>query len=179
MIRPQNNKKREPSLVLSSQKGIAFLIDDDASYLIHLDLELKKLLPNIHSIHFQSVDHAIQALDKEPLLIFLNQLDSTTDSTNNSVIQNFKKLKPNLEIILLTSNDDTKSTSNSLNDGAIGQIVKGENALVNVRQSLVVILKKLRIKEESYEKKQLKKMIITVGIFIVLAVFTALYLTYS
>jgi response regulator of citrate/malate metabolism len=179
MIGSKKHKKREPSLVLSSQKGIAFLVDEDANYLIQLDRELQKILPSIHSKHFQTVAQAMQALDEDPLLIFLNQWDSTENSSISSVIQDFKKLKPSLEIILLTSSTDTKSISSSLNYGEIGRIVKGENALIDVRHNMAAILKKLRIIDEAQEKKQLKKIIVVVAIFVVLAVFTALYLTYG
>ncbi len=175
-------KKRDSSAVLSTRKGCVFLIDDNAIYLTTLERELKRLLPNVVVSCFKSGEKAIAELHQAPFLVLLDyDLAGVDPNAMNgvSVLQRIKACLPETEVIMLSGVEDLTIISTSMEYGALDYIIKSDNAILGVRQRLTNILKKMRITDETHEKKQLTRFIVSVGIFVIVALAMAIYVTYG
>lgn len=150
------NRESEDA-VISKRDGYVFVVDDDIIFLTMIEEEIKKFLPNAKVLTFKSGEACLENIQLAPFLILLdyNLSGDDKDSINGlRVLKEIKKSSPTTEVLMLSGIDDLKVVVSSMKYGAFDYIVKGENALNNVRSKIGHVVRKMRLQDDSAEKKQ-------------------------
>jgi len=168
------NKENEEQ-VISKRDGYVFVVDDDIVFLTMIEEEIKRFLPNAKVLSFKTGETCLENIQLNPFLILLdyNLSGDEKDSINGlRVLKEIKKSSPTTEVLMLSGIDDLKVVVSSMKYGAFDYIVKGENALNNLRSKIGHVVRKMRMQDDSVEKKQFNWFLkwITIGILVIASI---------
>lgn len=170
-----NKKTRE---FISSREGCVFLIDDNPIYLSILEEEVQRLLPNATVFLFESGEKAMEKIELDPFLVFLDyDLAGTTNEAMNgiNVLKRMKKNNPEVEVVMLSGVDDINIITTCMKYGAFDFIFKNEKAMSDVRHKITAILRKLRMAEERIEDYHAKWFLKWVAILLTITASLGIY----
>jgi DNA-binding NtrC family response regulator len=154
-----------------------FLVDDDTKHLVMLKNHLEKKSDYDLEINiFSSGEACLERLHEKPDVIVLDfYLDGIrTDAANGLVI--LKKIKarfPDMDVIMVSGQDNIKVAIDTIDNGAYDYIIKGESAYIRAQMILDHILKNKNLRHFMLDQKR-KEHILTgtvVFLFLLLVLF--------
>ncbi len=155
---------------------LIYLVDDD-------DLFLKTALHNLSQNKsftiktFTTGEDVLKALNKKPDIIILDYfLDSEKPNsmTGIKVLQEIKQISPNVEVIMLSGQEDIDVAVNSVKYGAVDYVVKNKSAFIRVQNDIKRVTKS---KDKEADQESFRKFARTMIIFLILLViFLIIYL---
>ena len=126
----------------SRDKIKIFLVDDDLVFLRMLEIEFLQL--GSFSIHtFTSGELCLAALSENPDIIILDYLLDGTDKTAINGLETLRKIKehdPNIEVIILSAQDDIDVAVNCMHHKAFDYVVKSETAFIRLQTNISKII---------------------------------------
>lgn len=154
-----------------NSKKVIFIVDDQPLYANILQASIEK--PN-HQIHlFESGEECLKNMHLNPDVIILDfELDNGTNQQMNGVatLKRIKEVNSVCEVIMLSGHEDVKIVTTSIKFGAYDYVVKNENALINIKNRILNIYRKIDILRDLRDVKMMRNMI--VGITVLTFVFT-------
>ncbi len=127
-------------------KTIVFLVDDDALYLKNIEIQFKQ--SNEFIIHtFPTGELCIENLALQPQFVVLDYHLNGIQATAMDGLKTLDKIKeisPNIDVIMLSSQDKIEVAVNCMHHHALDYVVKSDSAF-------------LRLQKIISEKKQLDK----------------------
>lgn len=119
-----------------------FLVDDDLVFLRMLEIEFLQL--GSFSIHtFTSGELCLAALSEKPDIIVLDYLLDGTDKTAINGLETLRKIKefdPNIEVIILSAQDEIDVAVNCMHHKAFDYVVKSETAFIRLQTNISKII---------------------------------------
>jgi two-component system OmpR family response regulator len=130
-----------------------FLVDDDEMYLHTLEHNLKKNLDSTVALKtFPTGEECLKELDQSPDIIVLDYELNTKDKTAMNGIEVLKKIKsinPNIQVVMLSGQDNLEIAVNCLKNGAHDYVIKSESAFVRTTHLVKNIIYNLNLKREA------------------------------
>ena len=155
---------------------LIYLVDDD-------DLYLKTAVHNLSQNKsftiktFTTGEDVLKALSKKPDVIILDYfLDSEKPNAMSGikVLQEIKQIAPDVEVIMLSGQEDIDVAVNSVKYGAVDYVVKNKSAFIRVQNDIKRVTK---TKAKDKDQESFKKFARTMIIFLIfLVIFLILYL---
>jgi two-component system OmpR family response regulator len=148
---------------------LIYLVDDDELYLktaVHNLSQNKGLTIKT----FMNGESLIKALNKKPDIVILDYfLDSEKPEAMSGikVLQEIKQIAPDVEVLMLSGQEDIDVAVNSVKYGAVDYIVKNKSAFIRVQNDIKRIMKG---KEKDKENAGFKKVIMISAIFIAVVI---------
>lgn len=134
----------------NKQKLKLFLVDDDIVFL--KSLEIQFLQHGDFEIEtYETGELCIAALDHEPDVIILDyHLDGIDKTAMNGIetLDIIKKSKPQLPVIMLSSQDKIEVAVDCMLHNAFDYIVKSETAFVRMQKDLSTLVKLQKMEKE-------------------------------
>jgi len=149
----------------NSNKKTVFIVDDQPVYANVLKGNIENSSTKVFT--FSNGEDCLAAMDMNPEVIVLDfELDGGTGKIMNgiAVLKKLKEEYPNTEVVMLSGHEDVKIATTSIKFGAYDYVVKNENALINVKNKLRNIYRKLNILGELKEVNILKQRITAIAI---------------
>ncbi len=112
---------------MNNQALNLFIVEEDLSIV----RDLKSYLSNKFGTYlristFYTSEKALQKIDKDTSIVILDyDLD---DMNGNEVLSSIKKINPNTEVIMLSSNEHITTAIESFRKGATDYVIKGDKA---------------------------------------------------
>jgi len=136
---------------MTNQKKIkVFLVDDDPIFQKVLETQFKERTP--HEIKtFSTGEDCLKKLNEKPDIIFLDyQLNSLSPKaqTGLQILNKIKAIDPEIEVVMLSSQDHIEVAVNCMKHDAFDYIVKSESAFMRAQKTISEILKIKKIKKE-------------------------------
>lgn len=154
---------------------LIYLVDDDELYLktaVHNLSQNKGLTIKT----FMNGESLLKALSKKPDIVILDYfLDSEKPEAMSGikVLQEIKQIAPDVEVLMLSGQEDIDVAVNSVKYGAVDYIVKNKSAFIRVQNDIKRIMKG---KEKDKENAGFKKFVlILVGFLLLLVIFLIIY----
>jgi len=125
------------------------IVDDDPNQSSMLRDFLKNSERNIRTIN--SGEELLSSLDTDPDVIFLDyNFDMAGESAMNGleILQEIKKRKPHVEVVMLSSQDKIDVALNTMKYGAFDYVIKGETAFHRAENALANILKRNELESQ-------------------------------
>ncbi|MFM7021502.1 MAG: response regulator [Flavobacteriales bacterium] len=154
---------------------LIYLCDDD-------DLFLKTALHNLSQNKsftiktFTTGEDLLKALSKKPAVVILDYfLDSEKPNamTGIKVLQEIKHIAPDVEVIMLSGQEDIDVAVNSVKYGAVDYVVKNKSAFIRVQNDIKRVVKS---NEKDNDQKSFRKFIMILIAFLVgLVIFLIIY----
>lgn len=157
---------------------LIYLVDDDELYLktaVHTLSQNKGL--NIKT--FTNGEALLKALSKKPDIVILDYfLDSEKPNAMSGikVLQEIKQIAPDVEVLMLSGQEDIDVAVNSVKYGAVDYIVKNKSAFIRVQNDIKRIMKG---KEKDNENKSFKKVIMISIVFLILVIIFLMIYAYD
>ena len=155
---------------------LIYLVDDDESYLKIASHNLGQN-KSFTIKTFMTGEDVLKALNKKPAVIILDYfLDSEKPNAMSGikVLQEIKQIAPDVEVIMLSGQEDIDVAVNSVKYGAIDYVVKNKSAFIRVQNDIKRVTK---TKEKEQDQESSKRFFRVVIIFLVsLVVFLLIYL---
>lgn len=134
----------------NKQKLKLFLVDDDIVFL--KSLEIQFLQHGDFEIEtYETGELCVAALDHEPDVIILDyHLDGIDKTAMNGIetLDIIKKSKPQLPVIMLSSQDKIEVAVDCMLHNAFDYIVKSETAFVRMQKDLSTLVKLQKMEKE-------------------------------
>lgn len=131
-----------------------FIVDDNALMMIGLRNYLtNKFGANLNITTFTTGASALQKIDQTTNIVILDY--NLNGEDGNAVLKSIKKINPNTEVIMLSSNEDIAVAIESFRKGATDYVVKGEKAwekLTNVILDIITYPVRILVKEFKVSK---------------------------
>lgn len=127
-----------------------FLVDDDALFLKSLEIDFKNQ-SDIQIETFKSGELCLKQLEKHPDIIILDyHLNGIDKNAMNGLdtLDEIKKHKPNLPVIMLSSQDKIDVAINCMHHHAQDYIVKSETAFLRLQKTITSIFKLQTIEKQ-------------------------------
>lgn len=127
-----------------------FLVDDDTVYLKSLEIHFLSM-KNIVIKTFATGEECIEHLDENPTLIILDyHLNGILTSAMNGIetLDIIKETKPNIEVIMLSSQDKIDVAVACMHHKAFDYIVKSETAFIRLQKTITSIMEHQIIKNQ-------------------------------
>lgn len=127
-----------------------FLVDDDALFLKTLENEF--LQHNDHIIEtFSTGELCLKNISKNPDIIILDyHLDGIEKNAMNGIetLDKIKLLKPELPVVMLSSQDKIEVAISCMHHGAFDYVVKSETAFMRLQKFIATIFQYKRLENE-------------------------------
>ena len=138
-----------------AKKNTVFLVDDDAIYCQSLKKHLEDKFKGSDIHTYGTGEQCMQQMHSKPDLIVLDYyLNSITETARDglTVLRQIKAKYPNTEVIMLTGEENTKTSVTSIKNGSFDYLVKNDNAFIRTSNlaSKVFFNKKLRENSDKY-----------------------------
>jgi DNA-binding NtrC family response regulator len=127
-----------------------FLVDDDAVFLKLLEIEFLQN-KDFEVIPFQSGELCIENLARKPDVIILDyHLDGINKNAMNGLatLDKIKETKPDIPIIILSSQDKIDVAINCMHHKAFDYVVKSETAFLRLQKIISTIFHYRKIENE-------------------------------
>ena len=125
-----------------------FVVEDDIWYGEVLEYVLK-LDPDVEVERFTSGQECLDNLHKNPSIVTLDY--SLNDMNGQEVMKRIKKSDPNIQIIMISGQEDVNTAVELLRNGAYDYIVKDDDAKERIWKSVQKIRETHTLKEEINE----------------------------
>jgi DNA-binding NtrC family response regulator len=136
--------------VKNNSKIKLFLVDDDAVFLNSLKIQfLNEADFDIET--YNTGELCLENLDKNPDIIILDyHLDGVTKNAMNGLktLDTIKKTKPEIPIIILSSQDKIEVAVKCMHHKAIDYVVKSETAFFRLQKIISSIFKYKKMEKE-------------------------------
>ena len=141
-----------------------FVVEDDPWYARLLEHRLT-LNPEYEVRVFPSAAACLSALDEEPSLITVDY--GLPDMDGSELLEKIKKYNPNIQVVIISGQEDVATALNLLREGAYDYIVKGEDTpnrllitVANIKKTLSLEQEITRLRERIGKKYDFAKNII-------------------
>lgn len=137
----------------TERKYKVFIVDDEK--MIHL--MLKKQLSeqeNLDLHYYENGEEALEALKEEPDMVILDfHMDSEIDGAMNGqqTLMKIKEKAPEVQVIMLSSQEDVSTAVNVLKRGAVDYVVKNKVFPVHTLNSVKKVIQSIELKEQIRE----------------------------
>ncbi|HLP55914.1 MAG TPA: response regulator [Fluviicola sp.] len=112
---------------MNTQHHKLFIIDDNPRLVDELRQYLEQAFGESLTIFtFHSGESALKHVDHETNIVILDH--DLPGENGNEILKSIKRLNPNAEVIMLTSNEDVKTAIHAFRNGASDYVIKGEKA---------------------------------------------------
>lgn len=136
---------------MTNQKKITvFLVDDDPIFQKVLETQFKERT-QYEIKTFSTGEDCLKKLSEKPDIIFLDyQLNSLSPKaqTGLQILNKIKAINPEIEVVILSSQDHIEVAVNCMKHDAFDYIVKSESAFMRAQKAVSAILNLKRIKKE-------------------------------
>ncbi len=129
-----------------------FLVDDDIKMLIMLKHHLENRVK--HDIKINIFAHGENCLDKmdlEPDLIvldyYLNNIRENAQ-TGLEILRQIKQQRPNIEVIMMSAQEDMETALSTIREGAYDYVIKNEKTAQRVELLVNKVIYELKKKEQ-------------------------------
>jgi two-component system, OmpR family, response regulator len=125
------------------------IVDDDPAQANMLQDFLKNSERNIRTIN--SGEDLLRTLDTDPDVIFLDynfDMAGATAMDGLQILQEIKKRKPKVEVVMLSAQDKIDVALNTMKYGAFDYVIKGETAFHRAENALANILKRNELQNQ-------------------------------
>lgn len=137
---------------MKNQKPNIFIVEDNLVYQNILRFDLERLGNNIHS--FTKGEDVLTQLHLNPEIVILDyRLEG--DMSGMDVLKAIKSINPDIQVIILSSQEDIETAINTLKYGAFDYVEKTENALA---ETIQVINRIYKIKEEAEQLERTSRL---------------------
>ncbi len=134
----------------SNQQVKLFLVDDDALFLKSLEIEFMQHAD--FSIEtFASGELCVQHLSGNPDIIILDYHLDGIDKTAMNGMQTLDKIKaerPEIPVVILSSQDDINVAVNCMHHKAYDYVVKSETAFVRLQRNISTIIHHKKLEKQ-------------------------------
>ncbi len=165
-----------------NKKFKIFLVDDDRMFLQALGKALsdnKKL----DLIYFHTGEECLKSINEKrqaPDVVVLDYyLDSGIASAMNgvAVLKKIKKISPDTEVIMLSSQDNMNITLATLKNGAYDYVIKGESAFLKVENLILHITNSIASINKYTKEEKIYKLVnvITIVVFLLVLIFQKIF----
>jgi two-component system, OmpR family, response regulator len=127
-----------------------FLVDDDAVFLKLLEIEFLQNA-DFEIVIFQTGELCTENLDQDPDVIILDyHLDGIEKGAMNGLetMDKIKKRKPDIPVIILSSQDKIEVAINCMHHKAYDYVVKSETAFLRLQQIISSIFRYRKMEKE-------------------------------
>ena len=135
---------------MAENKIKLFLVDDDALYLKLLEIEfLENADFSVET--FDTGELCIESLSHQPDVVILDyHLDGVFRDAMNGIetLDRIKEFNPNIEVIMLSSQDKIDVAINCMHHKAFDYVVKSETSFLRIKQIIKAILKLRKIEKQ-------------------------------
>lgn len=129
-----------------------FLVDDDTMFLKSLEHHLHlKLKEKINLKTFSTAETCMKNLEQKPDIIVLDYFLNRTDQHAMNGVQALEKIKhthPDINVIMLSGQDNMQIAIDSMKYGAFEYVVKNENALMKMHNTIRNSMKAIKMAEQ-------------------------------
>lgn len=162
-------------------KKLIFLIEDDPVY---ATIVVKALSSNSREfVHFDSAEEMLNNIDMNPDLCILDfHLDATSEGQMNGLetMQALRSNSKQVPIIMLSGLDDVQLAVDILKYNASDYVVKNENSILRLEESMEKIfsLKQIKQKQNFFSekfRKHRKHVVLTFSIIIIAIVLIQMF----
>jgi DNA-binding NtrC family response regulator len=126
-----------------------FLVDDDAVYLKLLEIEFLQHA-NFTIETFATGEICVANLSHNPDVIILDyRLDGVDKTAMNGIdtLDKIKELKPDIPVVMLSSQDKIEVAINCMHHKAFDYIVKSETAFIRLQKTITTIFHTQKIEK--------------------------------
>lgn len=135
---------------MKTDKIKIFLVDDDALYLKTLEIQfLQKSEYTIET--FASGEECLKSISHDPDVIILDyQLNGIVKNAMNGIeaLDKIKEIKPNIPVLMLSSQDKIDVAINCMHHKALDYVVKSETAFLRLNKIIATVLKFNKMERE-------------------------------
>ncbi|HET6992466.1 MAG TPA: response regulator [Bacteroidia bacterium] len=132
------DQKKNESPVVSKKPFSVFIVDDDESYLSALGFRLMKDNKDHQTkvYCYTSGEECLANLDLDPRVVILDYYLSTNQDAMSGleVLREIKRIKPNVPVVVLSSQGDIKTALDTFEEGAYTYVVKDKQALLSIEK---------------------------------------------
>jgi two-component system OmpR family response regulator len=147
-----------------------FIVDDQPVYSGILRNDIQDNVTTVKE--FSNGEDCLASMDQSPDIVILDfELDDGSGKSMNGieVLMKIKESHPNVEVIMLSGHDDVNIATTSIKFGANDYVVKNDSALVNVKNKIRNIVRRMEVLQELKEVNTIKLKIggaVVVGIIV-------------
>jgi len=155
---------------LSRVSKTVFIVDDQPVYSGILKNDIQDNVTTVKE--FSNGEDCLASMDQNPDIVILDfELDDGSGKVMNGieVLMKIKESHPDVEVIMLSGHDDVNIATTSIKFGANDYVVKNDSALVNVKNKIRNIVRRMAVLQELKEVNALKMKIggaVAVGIIV-------------
>jgi DNA-binding NtrC family response regulator len=164
-----------------NNKTTIFLVEDNEMFAETLAISLQNQGFIVHS--FRSGEQMISSWEDDPDIILLDYyIESPLGYAMNGekILRFIRRITKNLPVVMLTSNSDIGEATSLLKQGAVDFIVKDDELVPNLEQTLKQILESVKLRQEMnvnlLKIKKYKKRFFIIALVVALAAITLLFL---
>jgi two-component system, OmpR family, response regulator len=151
-----------------------FIVDDQPVYSGILKNDIQDNFTTVKE--FSNGEDCLASMDQNPDIVVLDfELDDGSGTVMNGieVLMKIKEDYPEVEVVMLSGHDDVNIATTSIKFGANDYVVKNDSALINVKNKIRNIVRRMQVLKELAEVNVLKKKIggaVAIGITVTLLV---------
>ncbi len=135
---------------MKTEKIKLFLVDDDALLLKSLEIEFLQHA-DFEIETFPTGELCIKNLDKNPDIIVLDyHLDGIESGVMNGIetLDQIKKINPEIQVVMLSSQDKIEVAVNCMRHGAYDYVVKSETSFMRLQKIFTAIFNFKKMEKE-------------------------------
>ncbi|MBK6834330.1 MAG: response regulator [Bacteroidetes bacterium] len=135
---------------MKTEKIKLFLVDDDALLLKSLEIEFLQHA-DFEIETFPTGELCIKNLDKNPDIIVLDyHLDGIESGEMNGIetLDQIKKINPEIQVVMLSSQDKIEVAVNCMRHGAYDYVVKSETSFMRLQKIFTAIFNFKKMEKE-------------------------------
>lgn len=153
-----------------------FLVDDDEMFLKSSVHQLSRQR-NYNLSTFSTGEEALEGIKKgdADIVVLDYYLDSEVQGAKSGIeiLKEIKAHKPNLEVIMLSGQEDVDVALNSMEFGAFDYVVKNKNSMIRVENDIKRVLQSKEVAQTHKNYKMFTKWFF--GFLILLVIFLVIY----
>ncbi|MES2799255.1 MAG: response regulator [Bacteroidota bacterium] len=127
-----------------------FLVDDDAVFLKSLEIDFLHK-GNFNITTFSTGEKCIKHLDENPSIIILDYHLNGVDKTamhGMDTLDAIKAINPEIEVIMLSSQDKIEVAIDCMHHKASDYIVKSETAFIRLQKTITTIFESKKMRQQ-------------------------------
>jgi two-component system, OmpR family, response regulator len=136
------------SLTEKSDKELSvYLIDDDIIYLTAMEHFLLHEIPSLKIKTFLTGESFLTVIEDKPDVVILDYYLNSEEASAEDGIQILKKIRENnfgTKVIMLSCQEEVKIAINSIKNGALDYVSKGESAFSKVRDIIMRLVSHMK-----------------------------------
>lgn len=158
---------------LKTVRKTVFIVDDQPVYSGILKNEIQDNVTTVKE--FSNGEDCLACMGQNPDIVILDfELDNGSGDRMNGieVLRKIKEEYPDVEVVMLSGHDDIKIATASIKFGANDYVVKNDSALINVKNKIRNIVRRMEVLKELKEVNVFKVKVggaVAIGILVFLA----------